>query len=210
LSSNVEICNVALSRIGIDQYIEDLNDPKPSAVSCNLHLPLCRRAMLADFFWPFAATVRQLAIVDSVEVPGWAFVYRYPVDCLQAHEITNEGGSRIFFWEQYDYDPMIRVPFKVLSDPDTVGAQIIATDMDEAWLWYTKDVNDPNQLTPLFRDALSWRIASEIALALRADAQRARYAGEMARQSLNVAQAHALNDNNDRTPALPETVSVRW
>lgn len=157
-------------------------------------------------------TVRELALVSGVTVPGWTYVYRYPVDCLYAREITNSGGGRVFraAWENYDYNALTRVPFTVMSDPDSVGAKIIATDMDLAYLWYTMDVEDPNQLTPLFRDALSWKIASEVALALRADAQRARYAQEMFQQTLSIAQAHALNDNNDRAPAVPETVSVRW
>ena len=211
MATDVGICNVGLSRIGIDQYIEDLSDPRPAAVACSLHLPLCRQEMLQQHLWPFAMTTRALALVSGVTVPGWTYVYQYPVDCLRVVQLTDEGGARVFrtAWEQFDYDPISPIPYRVMGHPTEPESRIIVTDLELAYLWYVQDVTDPNRLTPLFRNALSWRLAADLALALKADAGRAQYAREEYQRQESIAIAHAFNETGDSVPQ-PETITVRY
>jgi hypothetical protein len=91
-----------------------------------------------------------------------------------------------------------------MSDPVTDGARIIVTDMADAYLWFTKRVTDPNQFSALFRSALAWKIAPEIALLMRADARLAQNAGQMYRAEASLAQASSLNEEvHDPQPESP-------
>jgi hypothetical protein len=210
MASDVEICNVALSRIGIDQFLEDLSDPKPSAVSCSLHLPLVRRRMLEGFPWPFAQRTRALALLTT-EIPGWTYSYRYPVDAARVHAVSDDGGIRVLRYSVFDhnYQPSTKVPYQTISDPDNVGDRLIVTDIEDAYVWYTELVEDANQMGELFRSALSWGIASEIALSLRASQAIAQYAYQQAQIALSQARAASLNEQGfDRLPE-PEAITVR-
>lgn len=194
MATDLGICNRALSRIGIDEYLEDLDDPKPSAVSCKLHLAPCRQELLQDIEWPFARKMEALALVSDT-VPGWKYVYRYPVDCLTVQKVA-----------LCETDPT--VAYRILADTDD-DHRLIATDLEKAYALYTYDVKDPNQMTANFRSALSWRIAAELALALRADAGRGQFAQNQYLRALEGAGAHSLNEQPALKSATPETVSIR-
>lgn len=217
MASPVQVCNRALSRIGIDQLIEDLNDPNSRAQACLQHYDDCRIELLQDFPWGFAQKVVQLAEVADVTVPGWRYVYRYPVDCLRAQQVTDESGGRgatgNIFRDIWSYDLpgefLQRVPYAVMADPVTVGARVIVTDLELAYLWYTADVTDINQFPPLARSALSWKIAGEIALGLRADTRLQQNAIQQYAWVVSQAQVGSqLEGTADKTPT-PETVRVR-
>lgn len=218
MASPIQVCNLALSRIGIDQLIEDFNDPNTRARACNFHYPLAFERVLADFPFNFAQKVVQLALVDGVTVPGYEYVYRYPTDCLKAHVLTDEGGNRAvsranLFRDVWDYDaagvPMRAWPYMVMADPLTAGSRIIATDLPLAYLWFTAQVSDINQTTPLFRDALSWKVASEIALVLRADTRLQQNAMQQFLWTLSQAQVHTQLEGVADAAPVPQTINVR-
>lgn len=217
MASPVQVCNRALSRIGIDQLIEDLNDPNNRAQACLQHYDDCRIEMLQDFPWGFSQRVVQLAEVNGVTVPGWRFAYRYPTNCLQAHVVTDSAGGRgstgNIFRDVWNYDLpgefVTRVPFSIMADPVTPGARIIVTDLEEAYLWHTVDVADINQFPPLARSALSWKIAGEIALVLRADTRLHQNAVQQYVWAVSQAQVGSqLEGVPDRAPN-PDTIRVR-
>lgn len=217
MSSPIAVCNRALSRIGIDQLIEDFNDPNTRARACLQHYDQCRVEMLQDFPWGFAQKVVRLAIVADVEIPGWKYVYRYPTDCLRAQTLTDEAGGRgamgNIFRDIWSYDlpgEMIqRVPYTVMADPATDGGRLIVTDLENAYLWYTADISDINQFSPLARSALSWKLATEIALALRADTRLQQNAVQQYAWVVSQAQVGTQQEGTaDRTPT-PDTIRVR-
>ena len=217
MASPVQVCNRALSRIGIDQLIEDLNDPNNRAQACLQHYDDCRIELLQDFPWGFAQKVVQLAEVADVTVPGWRYVYRYPIDCLRAQQVTDEAGGRgatgNIFRDIWAYDlpgeMLMRIPFSVMADPVTAGARVIVTDLELAYLWYTADVTDINQFPPLARSALSWKIASEIALNLRADTRLQQNAIQQYAWVVSQAQVGTQQEGTaDKTPT-PDTIRVR-
>lgn len=218
MASPIQVCNLALSRIGIDQLIEDFNDPNTRARACNFHYPLAFEQCLQDFPWNFAQKVVQLALVNDVTVPGYPYAYRYPVDCLRAHILTDEGGNRSvsranLFRDVWDYDaagaPMRAWPYLVMADPLTPGSRIIATDLPLAYLWYTAEVSDINQTTALFQDALAWKVATEISLVLRADTRLHQNAVNMYGWTVSKAQVHTQLEGVADAPPVPQTVGVR-
>lgn len=218
MASPIQVCNLALSRIGIDQLIEDFLDPNTRARACNFHYPIAFEQCLQDFPWNFAQKVVQLAEVTGVTVPGYAKVYRYPVDCLRAHILTDDSGNRgvsraNLFRDVWDYDtagiPQRAWPYVVMADPIAAGARIIATDLPEAYLWYTANVSDINQTPALFQDALAWKVASEIALVLRAEVRLHTNAVTMYGWTVSKAQVHTQLEGVTDAAPIPQTVAVR-
>lgn len=219
MASPVEVCNLALGRIGIDQLIEDLNDPNTRARQCNFHYRLAFDQVVQDFPWNFAQKVVQLAQVVGVTVPGYAYVYRYPSDCLKAHVLTDSSGNRMIsaanqFYDIWNYGSQalvnMRWPYIVMADPLTPGARIIATDLPEAYLWHTATVEDINQTSPLFRSALAWKIAGEVALSIRAETRL--HTNAVQQYAWVVSQAQVTSHGEsvpDREPA-PQAVESRW
>lgn len=218
MASPIEVCNTALSRIGIDQLIEDFNDGNTRSRACLFHYSPRLLEVLQDFPWGFAQRVVQLAIVADVTVPGYQYVYRYPTGCLRAQILTDEAGARLpvanIYTDVWNYDlglaQVPRWPFVVMADPDTPGARIIATDLEGAYLWHTAEISDINGAPPLFRSALAWRIAAELALLLRADTRLHANAMQQYMWAASQAQVHSQLEGVSDNPAVPQAVQVRY
>lgn len=218
MASIIQMCNRALSRIGISELVEDLLDRNDRARMCREHYDQCRQEALVDFPWAFAQTVVQLALVSGVTVPGWAYVYRYPANCLRADVLTDEGGARTpitqgigseSLFSRYEWLATRRWPFRVMADPSTPGSRIIVSDLENAYLWFTVDVTEPNQMPAAFRSAVSWRLAMELALGLRADQRLAQNAGQQYRLADSVAQAADLNEGQPDAEVVPSHIAGR-
>lgn len=212
MATNVEVANTALSRIGIDQLLESLDDPRPAGVMTSLHLEPTRQQMLEDYDWSFASRVVALALVAGVTIPGYTYVYRYPVNCLKLRQLTDDQGARVIrtFWNELDHQTIQRNPYTVHADPNTDGSRIICTDVQFAYAWYTYNITDPNMMSALFRSAWAWKIASELAIGLRTDANRAQFCYEQYRLDVSRATSQMLNEQALDRPKEPETISGRW
>lgn len=215
MSSPAEVINTALAYIGQTSFIEDYTDPQSEIERvANLFFDGVRDQTLQDFPWAFARTFKILAVVSG-EVPGWSFKYRYPSDCLMAKFVTDEGGyrlpSQLWFdqniWANTIY-PIPRFSFEIQADPDDDSAKLILTDVEDAYVWYTKRVEDMNQWTPLAREALAWHLAMKFSLALKVG-ESYQNAFNMYQITLSKAQAHSLNEAKpDKQPESP-AIQVR-
>lgn len=212
MSSIVQVCNLALGRIGISEFIEDIEDRTTRAIACKQYLDGCRQSVLSDFPWNFATKAVQLAAVD-VDVPGWSAAYRYPSDCLSLRSITTAAGDRFQpppFWGGADGERAVmiegRARFRVLSDPVIPDARVILADIEDAWAWYTADIVSPSTWPRLFVEALAWKLAAELAGALRVSAQLRQYAEQTYLWQLSQAQAASLNE--ERPDPYPDSPSV--
>ena len=162
--TDAQICSVGLLRIGERQVIDDLNASSAPARNCKSLYPLALAALLEEFKWKFAtrrATLAQLAIAGvSVTRDGWGSVYSLPGDCAVVHYIypgtTNPSSDA-------------RIPFERELADDAGGLPsipVLLTNLSPASLVYTSN-KVPTALFPgLFADALAWRMAYELALAL--------------------------------------------
>lgn len=175
MASIVTICNMALGNIGIDQTIENIDDNNIRARMCKLYYAEIRDQMLRDFDWNFASKVVPAGLLVQTPPPGWQFSYIYPTDCIIVRALSTEEGLRLPSWygagcigdEAILAQWQRRVPFQVKANPDTTG-RIIVTDLEDAYVWYTMRVTDPNQFDTKFTDALSWRLAARIGGPLKA------------------------------------------
>lgn len=216
MSSEVGICNVGLGRIGIDQFIEDFNDSNNRARACKTFYVPTRDQVLEDYPWNFAQKVAPLAIVAGDPPPGWQYQYAVPSDCARAQLLTDASGGRfsglgfgdpyqqLNIWN-YSAASCIRAPFKIMAAATAPG-RIIVTDLQDAYLWYTMRVTDPNSFSALFSSSLSWKLAGELGLVLKADVALSKNAGQV--YIAECSRAQLLSVSQSRQDDIPQSPSV--
>jgi hypothetical protein len=163
MASKTAICNLALSNLGISQFIIDVDLPSEKsnqARTCRLWYDQCVQFALEDFDWNFARKRIPLAEIDTTPPSVWAKVYAYPSNCAAARYIEVPGNRRPTIDE--------RIPFEVASETNIDGGdyKVIYTDVVQPVLVYTKLITDPNQFDAQFVMALSWLLAANIAMPL--------------------------------------------
>lgn len=178
--SDVQICNLALARIGILQAIDDLDEASNEARACSLVFDACLDDLLTAHDWPFLSNrTAALGLVEEEPDDTWAYSYRLPSDCLVAGSL-GEG-----------------IAFQLSSDE--VGGLILA-NLNPATLTYRARLDDVAQLPHDVAMALVGRVAVEIGPAL----SRSDTVVERARVTYEKALAQAIA-NRQNEPEAGET-----
>ncbi len=89
MSTDVEVCNMALARLG-QTTIDSLSDTGVLADQCNLNYEQTFYDLLGSYEWPFAVTRAQAGLVDGgVNYTPYAYKYNVPADSLKLINILN-------------------------------------------------------------------------------------------------------------------------
>lgn len=180
ITSNIQICNMALSRIGVSMPIASLSESSTAARVCALWYEPVRDRLLASAPWPFAT--KQADLQDIGGPPEeWLYRYRYPNDCLAILRIS-------------DLTVNGRQPFIVVTDIDN-DAMAILTDAENAIAEYITRVETVTMFPVDFADALTWAIAAEIAMPLAVKADLAQAAAKAAQAALDNALTRSFNES---------------
>lgn len=142
MASVVGICNRALQKLGAKR-ITAIDQDSVNARACNTCYEPIRDAELEDHDWNFAVEIASLA-ADSTE-PAWGKSYRYalPSDFIRLCEDYEEDNVNTKDW--------------VIQ-----GRYIYTDESAPLYIRYIKRVTDPNEMTPLFREAVSSKMALEL------------------------------------------------
>lgn len=154
-SSAVDICNLALSYLGDEAEVIDIDPPDGTiqAAQCGRFYPIARDKLLEMHPWTFATVRVNLALVaDPVPNPSeWAFAYSMPAEVLKPRAIYMPDGKQDDRGEDY------------IVESDADGNGVIRTNVENAILRYTRLVEDPTKFTPGFTLALARLLASMLA-----------------------------------------------
>jgi hypothetical protein len=157
VASSTEICNLALSHLGVGKEIANLDtEQSQEASACRRFYETARDACLRDFSWPFAMRYDELALVEEDPNDEWLFSYRYPTNCMRILKILS--GTR-------NDTRQTRVPYEIAQDDQ---GRLLFTDQENAEIRYIYKETDPDKYTPDFILALSYRLAYYIAPRLTA------------------------------------------
>lgn len=149
--NQVEICNIALGRIGMET-IERMDEASECARVCRRFYDFVRQTVLRQYPWTFATKQVRLALMDQTP-PDYKYAYRYPADALCLRHMYNEYFQGLTRNNQY----------KLLGDKD---GKVIYTNVPNAWIEYTEDSEDPTFWDAQFIEAFAWKLAAEIAFTL--------------------------------------------
>jgi hypothetical protein len=152
MASKTEICNIAISHLGIGTEIAniDTEDSEP-ARACRRFYDRCLETVLREFAWPFATRVINPALVEEDPTTEWGYSYRYPVDCLIMKKI--QSGLRTDTSQS-------RAPYRIVGDD---SGSLIYTDCEDAVIEYTALVEDVDNFASDFVMAFSYKLAHYIA-----------------------------------------------
>jgi hypothetical protein len=183
MASEVEICNAALSKIGIsgNNRITSLSQNTKNAKACDERYATLRDLLLEQHPWNFA--LKRVQLAASTEAPSYEFTYAYslPPDWIRTIAVyDNDAGAG---------EAAFRHEGKAL-----------VSDAAQLWLKYVMRLTDPNTMPPTFRKALATYLAWELAIPL-ANSNRIQEAQGIAfRRTLNLAKF--VDARNDRPEQL--------
>ena len=190
--SDVQICQLALTRIGSTATINSLNPQQDSSTETavlSVVYPLSRDYVLASFPWPFAKVTAVLAQVSTTGIPWsqeWYYAYAMPGDCLKMRRIvptlppptgnppqTTGPGQQPYMgyapWHRADGNPY-PIPFERGQGPN--GA-LILTDFGGVCVptgIYTQYSTNSLMWDPQFQSLLAWRVAMDASMGLAVNA----------------------------------------
>lgn len=204
--SEVEICNIALQRVGVTATIDSMNQRIKEALVCNTVYDMVREKTLKDSMFPFSRKYSLLNLSGTAPIK-WKFRYVYPTDCLAIRSIFPDLGS--------GYDPVVfrrvsreaKLPYEIVTD-DT-GEKTIVTDVENAAIEYTVNVTNPVRFDSAFVSMFAWGMAGEIALPLSRDVKYAQNAFAMYEKEKNESIASAMNEEVTDTQPESEFILVR-
>lgn len=204
--TDAQICSLALNRVGEKQPLGSLNDATTAGRLCKLVYPLARDGALEEFEWPFARRRATLALLaddedddEARENSGWAYVYALPSDCLVPRYLEtgllNPAESQ-------------KIPFELEDDEDQ-STGVLLTNESDAELVYTRKVTESGKFTPLFADALAWRVAYELCFSLPVKPAVGERALQMYRLKLADAAASTQRHAQLAPKPLPSSIRAR-
>lgn len=170
MTSEVEICNLALSHIRA-RSINSLTETSLEAQQCKLKYEPLRDFLLRDAPWNFAQRIEPLALTTK-EVFNWVYVYQYPSSCLHVNRLilnyeeftANDGAYRARHIEDiYTPDLGRQVKYRKMN---VDGSLVIVANEPDLRIDYRSRVTNPNLFDPTFILALSHLLAAELAMAI--------------------------------------------
>jgi len=186
VSTVVEICNMALARLG-DSRISDIDADEEKARLCKLFYTQTRDEVLREHPWTFATGRAILAAISGTNLTGFDYRYQLPVDCLYVrNQIDAEGETYTDITSNYK-----------------IEGREIHSDLSPCAIKYTKKIDDPAQFDSQFVEALALKLASKLAVKLSGKQQLE--AGMIQQYLIVLQNAKGLDGDESQQQHVPET-----
>lgn len=194
MASVVDICNLALARLGDDATVASVEPPEGSAQAehCARFYPIARDSLLEMHDWKFATRRVPLALLVETSSP-WAYAYVQPANTIRIVSVLPPTAGSDVETEPYEME--------TVAD----GTVVVLTNVPNAVARYTVRVTDPTRFSPLFTDALATLLASYLAgPVLKGDAGKAEARAQLQHFQLQLGAAK-VSDANQRRVELDHT-----
>lgn len=202
MPNEIEICNLALSNIRAGS-INSLDEASVQAQQCKLKYNFMRDRCLRDGMWQFNRKIQPLASID-IDIFNWANSYSYPVDCLKIHRLIGEYEE---VTSEFDYISQVvdsqvipignlrtQIAYEIFTFD---GQKVIGCNSENIRIDFAQKVTDPNLFSDDFIIALSYLLASELAISVVGGEQGRSLRSDsvqLYKEYINSALAQDLND----------------
>ncbi len=196
-ATEVRIANLALMRVGVTHLIESLDEATTEARACKAAYVPARDEVLASHRWKFATRRAQLARIPDLEVKGWRGAFALPADFLA--DVDEWAGTRTPSAGQ-------RARYALEHGPD---GMVLLSDDDSPELRYVARVSNAIRYPPLFVEAMAWRLACDLVLALPVKPHLGPMCFQRYQVALSTAIAADLRAGQEDEPPESEFIRVR-
>lgn len=160
MATEVDICNLALARLGDAATVSSIDPPEGSAQAdhCARFYPIARDELLSSYPWRFAMKRKKLALLAEEPVgDSSAHYFALPADCLKLVRVHTTGlGSLPTAFEDFAPEPAYGI--------EQVGsAKALVIRADEVWVEYVSSRTAPSLFPSDFVSALAYLLASHLA-----------------------------------------------
>lgn len=162
MTGKVEIVNIALARLG-ESPIQSFEEGSVPANSARLVYDSARRSTLRDYNWNFAVATAELARYADTQAGDFPFAFALPSDCLRVIRLrlaTPPGQVRSRTCGDFGRNLSFTLR----------GGRLLAHEPKVA-LEYLRDVTDENEFDAKFIEALTYKLASELAMPVKGSAE---------------------------------------
>lgn len=136
----LDICNIALSKLGEPALLSLDANGSPASRMCYLHYHPVRREVLAAARWSFAQKLVTLTSSENDDRGRHSLPHTLPQDCLRVLAVNSPGWS--------------------------LRGRSIFCPQQEIRVLYLADVEDTALFEPLFTEALATRLACKLCVPL--------------------------------------------
>lgn len=159
MSTAVDICNLALARLGDPATISSIDPPEGSAQAdhCARFYPMARDAVLSSHPWRFAVTRKRLAKLAETPVGTDANYFSLPSDCLLIVSVHDAGGI------SPDDENFLDLPPLTYTVEQRSSARALLCRSSEVFVRYVTVRTPEGLFPPDVVDAISWLLASYLA-----------------------------------------------
>lgn len=236
MTTETDVCNLALSHVGTRATIASLAENSPEARACSRFFAHCRDEALAATWWGFARATATLTLLkaapgtpefsgsivplwtDSYPAPPWQYEYAYPANCIKARYVvpSNSNGTLSI--------PIFSVPleagvfvngaavrFNTAQGKDLSNnpIRVILTNQANAILTYTAQTTDLNLWSKDAIMALSLVLAAYITPTLSGDKKLQANLFASARDRVTTAEVKDANEGLTIQDSTPDWMSIR-
>ena len=146
MTSQVEICNLALAKLGHMQFITSMGEASKAANLLNIFYNPGRDSLIREFLWKFARKRVQLAPLSASPLFDGGSYFQIPTDCLR---VVSPGDTY-----RQQYGRWFVEGDKIVADTSSLN------------LVYLQRIEDPNLFDPVFVQAFAAKLAYELAMPL--------------------------------------------
>jgi hypothetical protein len=145
--TELQLCNMALRRISAEPLSSLETDTSKEAGLCRTFYGPARDAALEEHPWRFAIARQSLTASTITNLTAWEYVFQLPTDpaCIRPLCLIDTLGSNVEG-----------------AFPFFVEGAYLYTNLDAPALKYIFRQTDVTLFSPLFCDALAWRLAAEL------------------------------------------------
>lgn len=206
-SSDLDICNMALSHLGRTATpIQSFSERSTEAALCKRWYDPARREVLEVQDWSFARKRVSLALHADLPPDEWAFRYQKPSDCIAIRSFWNPFSNTfvavspiIGVWPGFGGDLTTAIPYETEASLDGQQTTIL-TNQESAVIRYTYDATLTQLFPPLFVNALSYYLAAKMALGVTG---KKSIRDDMTNDFKGALRSGSASDANQRTEPPP-------
>lgn len=189
--SQIDVWNLALAHLGDRATVADPNERSRQAELCKMFYPMSRRSALEVHDWGCATRAAVLAPSSyDPSALGWAYAFSAPTDAIRIISVGLALRGQI-----------TKVDYQHLSD--SAGDPVLLCELQAPMCLYVVDVEDVGRWSPLFKEAVTWLLASHLAGPLiTGDTGRAESRRLLEEYRATVSRAAAFDASQQRVAGL--------